>query len=268
MSGMLNSLLDINQLEAGVIRPDFANFAVNDLLERMKNEFAFHMRAHALEWRVLPSRLAVRSDPRLLEQMIRNLLSNAVKYTSKGGVLLGCRRRGDRLRIEVWDTGLGIPQGQLQAIFQEFHQIDNPSRELSQGLGLGLAIVQRLGDLLGHTVDVRSRRGSGSVFSIEVPLAQEGTLLVPLGPPSESEEITALEGVVLIVEDDPALRNSLEASVRADGYRAVAFADGDTAVDYAAAANDMPDIAIVDINLPRGSSGLQVLGAAARTDRA
>ncbi len=130
---------------------------------------------------MLPSRLAVRSDPRLLEQMIRNLLSNAVKYTRKGGVLLGCRRRGDRLRIEVWDTGLGIPGGQLQAIFQEFHQIDNPSRELNQGLGLGLAIVQRLEDLLGHTVDVRSRRGSGSVFSIEVPLAPEGTPLAPIG---------------------------------------------------------------------------------------
>jgi two-component system CheB/CheR fusion protein len=259
MSGMLNSLLDINQLEAGVIHPDFANFAVNDLLDRMKTEFAFHMRAHALEWRVLPSRLAVRSDPRLLEQMIRNLLSNAVKYTRKGGVLLGCRRRGDRLRIEVWDTGLGIPGGQLQAIFQEFHQIDNPSRELNQGLGLGLAIVQRLGDLLGHTVDVRSRRGSGSVFSIEVPLAPEGTPLAPIGLVREIEDIAAPEGVVLIVEDDPALRDSLEASVRADGYSVIAFADGDAAIEYAAGANAIPDIAIVDVNLPRGPSGLQVL---------
>ena len=98
----------------------------------------------------VPCRLTVRSDPRLLEQMIRNLLSNAVKYTKKGGVLLGCRRRGDKLRIEVWDTGLGIPEGQLRAIFKEFHQIDNPARELNRGLGLGLAIVQRLGDLLGH----------------------------------------------------------------------------------------------------------------------
>ena len=174
MSGMLNTLLDINQLEAGVVRPEFVDFPINDLLERMRTEFAYHMKAHGLDWRVVPCRLAVRSDPRLLEQMIRNLLSNAVKYTKTGGVLLGCRRRGARLRIEIWDTGLGIPEGQLRAIFQEFHQIDNPAREAGRGLGLGLAIVQRLGDLLSHRVDVRSRPGSGSVFSIEVALGPAG----------------------------------------------------------------------------------------------
>ena len=118
MSGMLNTLLDINQLEAGVIRPEFVDFPINDLLERLKTEFGYHMQTHGLDWRVLPCRLAIRSDPRLLEQMIRNLLSNAVKYTKKGGVLLGCRRRGDKLRIEIWDTGLGIPEGQLRAIFR------------------------------------------------------------------------------------------------------------------------------------------------------
>ena len=137
----------------------------------MKTEFAYHAQTHGLGWRVVPCRLAVRSDPRLLEQMIRNLLSNAVKYTRKGRVLLGCRRHGAKLRIEIWDTGLGIPEGQLRAIFEEFHQIDNPARELNRGLGLGLAIVQRLGNLLGHPVDVRSRPGSGSVFAIEVALA-------------------------------------------------------------------------------------------------
>ena len=181
MSGMLNSLLDINQFEAGVVRPAFVDFPINDLLERLRTEFTYHAQTHGLDWRVVPCRLAVRSDPRLLEQMIRNLLSNAVKYTRKGGVLLGCRRRGAKLRIEIWDTGLGIPEGQLRAIFQEFHQIDNPARELSRGLGLGLAIVQRLGDLLGHPVDVRSRQGKGSVFAIEVALAPEGRLLAPKG---------------------------------------------------------------------------------------
>ena len=171
MAGMLNTLLDINQLEAGVIRPGIVDFPINDLLERLKTEFAYHTQTRRLGWRVLPCRLAVRSDPRLLEQMIRNLLSNAVKYTEQGRILLGCRRRGNKLRIEVWDTGLGIPEGQLRAIFEEFHQVDNPARELNRGLGLGLAIVQRLGDLLGHTIDVRSRQGRGSVFAIEVALA-------------------------------------------------------------------------------------------------
>jgi len=259
MSGMLNSLLDINQLEAGVIHPEFVDFAINDLLERMRSEFAYHMRAHGLEWRVLPSHMAVRSDPRLLEQMLRNLLSNAVKYTTKGGVLLGCRRRGDRLRIEIWDTGLGIPEGQLRAIFQEFHQLDNPAREMSQGLGLGLAIVQRLGDLLGHTVEVRSRPGSGSVFSIEAALAPHGRYLTPIGFVRGPTEVAVPDSLVLIVEDDPALRGSLEALMRADGYRTVAVADADAAIAFAAGVGTRPDLAIVDINLPRGLNGLQIV---------
>ncbi|MGA3000782.1 MAG: chemotaxis protein CheB [Acetobacteraceae bacterium] len=259
MSGMLNALLDINQLEAGVIHPEFTDFPVNDLLERMKREFAYDMQAHGLDWRVIPSQLAIRSDPRLLEQMIRNLLSNAMKYTRKGGVLLGCRRRGDKLRIETWDTGMGIPEGQLQAIFREFHQIDNPPRDLSQGLGLGLAIVQRLGDLLGHTVDVRSLRGSGSVFSVDVPLAPYGKPLAPFGVERELAEIPSPDGLVLIIEDDPALRYSLDALMRADGYRTAAVADGDAAIEFAATAPAQPDIVIVDINLPRGLTGLQVM---------
>jgi two-component system, chemotaxis family, CheB/CheR fusion protein len=117
-------------------------------------------------WLVVPSRLFVHSDPRLLEQLIRNLLSNAVKYTERGRVLLGCRRHGDKLRIEVWDTGPGIPEGQLTAIFEEFHQLDNAARQRSRGLGLGLAIVQRLADLLGHgsmsgPVQARARSSAG-----------------------------------------------------------------------------------------------------------
>jgi two-component system CheB/CheR fusion protein len=259
MSGMLNSLLNINQLEVGIIHPEFADFPINDLLERMKTEFAYHMESHGLEWRVIPSQLAVRSDPRLLEQILRNLLSNAVKYTRNGGVLLGCRRRGDKLRIETWDTGLGITEGQLPAIFREFHQIDNPTREPSQGLGLGLAIVQRLGDLLGHIVDVRSRRGSGSVFSIEVPIAANGIPLAPAIVERESEPVAAPGGLVLIIEDHPALRDSLEALMQAEGYHVVAVADGDKAIQYAMGAEAWPDIVIVDFNLPRGLTGPEVM---------
>ena len=122
MSSMLDTLLDIHQLEAGIVRREMVGFPINAVLE----------------------------------QMIRNLLSNAVKYTNEGKILLGCPRRGDKVRIEVWDSGIGIPEEELEAIFGEFHQLDNPARERSKGLGLGLAIVERLADLLGHTVDVRS----------------------------------------------------------------------------------------------------------------
>jgi two-component system CheB/CheR fusion protein len=262
MSGMLNTLLDINQLEAGVIRPEIVDFPINDLLERLKAEFAYYAQTHGLGWRVRPCRLYVRSDPRLLEQMIRNLLSNAVKFTTKGSVLLGCRRRGDKLRIEVWDTGIGIPKGQLRAIFKEFHQIDNPARELNRGLGLGLALVERLGDLLDHAIDVRSRQGSGSVFAIEVALAPEGRPGRPVAAKStepEPKEIAARSGSILIVEDDPALREALELFLRADGYRTAAAADGNEAIDLVARKDVRPDIVVVDYNLPRGLNGLQVM---------
>jgi two-component system CheB/CheR fusion protein len=182
-----------------------------------------------------------------------------VKYTRQGRVLLGCRRRGGKARIEVWDTGLGIPQGQLQAIFQEFHQIDNPTRELSKGLGLGLAIVQRIGDLLGHTVDVRSWRGRGSVFSIEAELAPNGTPLALPGISGEVLDAASPGGLVLIIEDDPAVRESLESLMRADGHRVVAVGDGDAAIAHATGAEEVPDVVIVDINLPRGLSGLEVM---------
>jgi two-component system, chemotaxis family, CheB/CheR fusion protein len=259
MSGMLNTLLDINQLEAGVVRPEIVDFPIDILLERLRSEFAYHTQSHGLGWRVLPCRLAVRSDPRLLEQMIRNLLSNAVKYTKTGRILLGCRRRGAALRVEVWDTGLGIPQAQLGAIFEEFHQLDNPGRELDRGLGLGLAIVQRLGDLLGHTVDLRSREGSGSVFAVEVALAPEGARLATRAGDRDAGSVAARMGSILIVEDDPALRESLDLLLRTDGHRTAAAADGEEAIRLAVRKDAVPDIVIADYNLPRGRTGLEVM---------
>jgi two-component system CheB/CheR fusion protein len=256
---MLGTLLDINQLEAGAIRPEPVDFPISDLLDRLRTEFAYHAQDRGLDWRVLPSRLVVQSDPRLLEQMIRNLLSNAMKYTNKGGVLLGCRRRGDKLRIEVWDTGLGIPQNQLRMIFQEFHQIDNPARDQRRGLGLGLAIVQRLGDLLGHAVEVRSIQGRGSVFSIEVGLAPAAAPAVPKGLGLEVGDGAARTGLLLIVEDDPDVRDSLETLLRADGHRIVACADGDEAIQIVGRKEVNPDLVIVDNNLPGEQTGVQLM---------
>ena len=161
MSGMLNALLDINQIEAGTVHAEIVDFPVADLLDQLRDEFIYHAQAKGLSLRVVPCGLSVRSDPRLLEQMIRNLVSNALKYTKRGKVLLGCRRHRGALSIEVWDTGIGIPEAALEAIFEEYHQLDNAARERSRGLGLGLSIVHHLGELLGHPIHVRSRPGKG-----------------------------------------------------------------------------------------------------------
>jgi len=259
MSSMLDTLLDINQLEAGIVRREMVDFPINAVLEHLRTQFTFHAAAHGLGWRVVPSSLSVRSDPRLLEQMIRNLLSNAVKYTNKGKILLGCRRRGDKLRIEVWDTGIGVPEEQLQAIFEEFHQLDNPARERSQGLGLGLAIVERLADLLGHTVDVRSRPGKGSVFAVEVPLGPDAPPWRPRPDRSEVKESAHQSGAILVVEDDPPVRETLALLLEGEGHRITTAEDGRKALELAARGVIRPDLVVADYNLPKGLNGLQVV---------
>ena len=254
---MLDTLLDINQLETGGVRPERIDFPINDLLERLRIEFAYHAQAHGLIWHVVPCRLSVRSDPRLLEQMIRNLLSNAVKHTEHGKILLGCRHRGDKLRIQVWDTGTGIPRDQLRAIFEEFHQLDNPVREHNRGFGLGLSIVQRLGNLLGHSIDVRSRIGKGSVFAVEVPLGGEQPSL-PGRRRSSGVQSLGRHATILVVEADPSVREMLALLFTNEGHRAAAVADGKQAVALARG-TIKPDIVVADYSLPSGMTGLQVI---------
>ncbi len=259
MSGMLDTLLDINQLEAGIVRREIADFPVNAVLDELRGQFADQEAAGRLALRVVASSLCVRSDPRLLTQMVGNLLSNAVKYTEAGKVLLGCRRRGDKLRVEVWDTGVGIPAEQLSAIFEEFHQLSNPARERSKGVGLGLAIVQRLADLLGHAIDVRSIPGNGSVFSIEVPLSVNASAARSQLEAAQAPAEPGRGGTILIVEDEPVVREMLTLLLEGEGYRTVAAADGEAALKLATSGVVRPDLVLADYNLPNGPNSLRVV---------
>lgn len=259
MADMLNTLLDINQLEAGVVHPKVVDFWIDDLLERIKIDFTDHMVMKGLDWRVVKSDLKVRSDPHLLEQMLRNLLSNAGKYTESGKVLLGCRRQGDALRIEVWDTGMGISREQKKRIFDEFHQVNNPARERSRGLGLGLAIVKRIGDLLEHPLHVRSCPGDGSMFAVEIPLAKQGQSVRRQHVPPPEKPAKRRTKTILIVEDDPMVLDALRALFEAEHYQTNTCATSAEAVKNATSDSGWPDAIIADYNLPGPLNGTDVV---------
>jgi len=261
MSGMLNALLDINQIEAGTVRAEFETFRIDALLGRVTADLACQAEAKRIALHLVPCTLSICSDPRLLEQMIRNLVSNALKYTKRGRVLLGCRRRNGSLIIQVWDTGVGIPEGQLEDIFEEYHQLGNSARDRSLGLGLGLSIVRRLGRLLDHPVQVRSQLGKGSVFSIEVNQFRGG---MPARAEGKARNIqgkhhrAAQAETVLVVEDDSEVRDLLEISLSAEGHQVVTANDGVEALDLLDRSTLQPGLVISDFNLPNGMDGLCV----------
>jgi two-component system CheB/CheR fusion protein len=262
MSGMLNTLLDINQIEAGIVKAEIVRFPIDDLLGRLREEYADRAESEGVSLRVVGCGLEVASDRHLLEQMLRNLVSNALKYTKCGKVLVGCRRRAGMLSIEVLDTGIGIPETEFEAIFEEYHQLDNAARERSRGLGLGLSIVKRLGTLLGHTVRVASRIGKGSMFAIDIRDSAGATLVVKHGAGVSTLETAAQPsrraGSILVVEDDPEVRGLLELLLAGEGHRVTIAADGVIALDLVERRIVRPDLILADYNLPNGLDGLQI----------
>jgi len=263
MSGMLNALLDINQIEAGTVRAELETFRIDALFERVTADLACQAEAQRIALHVVPCKLLVRSDPRLLEQMIRNLLSNAIKYTKRGKVLLGCRRQNGILSVQILDTGAGIPEGQLQDIFEEYHQLDNAARDRSLGLGLGLSIVRRLGILLDHPVRVRSQLGKGSVFSIEV---KQSLAAISAGHQNTSPGFQAGHrdaarcARILVIEDDAEVRDLLEMNLSAAGHEVVTANDGVEALKLIERNTFQVGLVISDFNLPNGMDGLRLAG--------
>ena len=169
---MLDALLDTSRLDAGSYRPDVGGFALAELFDSLQGQFAVAAEQRGLRLRVAPTALAVRSDPQLLRRIVQNFLSNALRYTSKGGVLLGARRDGDEVRIEVWDSGPGIAAEQRARIFDEFQRLEQPSPWGEKGLGLGLSICDRLAGILGHRLDLHPQVGHGSCFAVSVPRSE------------------------------------------------------------------------------------------------
>ncbi|QQP89304.1 PAS domain S-box protein [Skermanella sp. TT6] len=251
---LLNVLLDVSALEAGTIRPRMADVAVEGLLTRLAHEMEPQAQAAGLRFRVRPCRASVRSDPVLLQRMISNLLSNALRYTPSGGILLGCRRRGGAIRIEVWDTGIGIPEENLGDVFEDFIQLGNPERDRSRGLGLGLAVVARMAKLLDHRIEVRSVPGRGSMFAVTVPLSERrGGAEVPAAPAPGKRR---LEGrTAIVIDDDPIVLESLALVIESWGMSAVRVVSLDELHAALAGVTHPPDLVLADYRLQGDRSG-------------
>jgi PAS domain S-box-containing protein len=251
---LLHSLLDISRLDAGLIAAQPTTIELRPLLERLAAEYGPRARAKRLRLRVVRSDALVRSDPVLLERILRNLLENGLRYTERGGLLLGCRRRGDRLRLELVDSGIGIAANKLEEIFEEFYQVGNPERDRTKGLGLGLAVVRRLARLLGHELEVRSAPGRGSSFAVMVPLAAAGGPALPQPNPAGEDRT----GTVLVVEDEPLVRTGLEAMLQDWGHTVLTAGSVEETVAVLEQGT-VPDALITDYRLQAGRTGLDVV---------
>ncbi|MBP2228233.1 PAS domain S-box-containing protein [Azospirillum agricola] len=257
---LLRALLDVSALEAGLVVPQPRGFPVDETLGQMLEEFGPEAEAKGLRFNVRPAGVEITSDPTLLERLLRPILSNAIRYTESGGVLLAARRRKDRLLIEVWDTGIGIDPANHAAIFEDFHQLGNPGRDRKQGLGLGLAIVRRLAETLGHPVTLRSRPGRGSVFVVEVPLADAGTDEDDPGAEDAAEGDPAETGTVLVIEDDAMQLEGIGLLLRGWGYDVIPVRGIDEAVAGLDAAAP-PDLVLSDLRLSGPESGIDAIQA-------
>ena len=253
---LLDGLLDVSKLDAGLVVASPMDIPIGPIIERLSAEYGPRAAERGLGFRTIDCGAVVRSDPILLERILRNFVENALRYTERGGVLVGCRRRGDRLRMEVVDTGIGIPPERRSDVFEEFFQIDNPERDRAKGLGLGLAVVRRLARLLGHEIEVRSVSGRGSTFAVEVPLVAAAET-APQGAPARPS--ADADAVVLVVDDEELVRLGLQAMLEGWGYRVLAAGSRDEALGLLDA--DRPDLILADYRLRDGETGLEVIRA-------
>ncbi len=271
---LLRALLDVSALEAGLVKAKPQTFPMDETLGRLLQEFAPEAEAKGLRFNVRPAELDVTTDPVLLERLLRPILSNALRYTEKGGVLLAARRRGTALRVEVWDTGIGIAEGDQAAIFEDFHQLGNPGRDRKQGLGLGLAIARRLAEVLGTAITVRSRPGKGSVFAVEVPLADaerddedetdgiNGDVTAASAKASNAEaDQDADKGTVLVIEDDAMQLEGIGLLLRGWGYAVIPSRSLSEAYARLAATPAAPDLVLSDLRLTGPETGIDAIRA-------
>jgi Na+/proline symporter/signal transduction histidine kinase len=249
---IFGALLDISRLDTGAMRPEFVSIRIEELLRQLEVEYAPLAREKGLDLKFMPCSLAIHSDRRLLRRLLQNLVSNAIKYTLNGRVLVGCRRVRGRLRIDVYDTGIGIPNSKRRVIFQEFHRLDEGAK-VARGLGLGLSIVQRIGRVLDHKIDLRSAPGRGSRFSVEVPLSTAAPS-IPAMRKIAGVDRGQLRGLtVLCVDNEPKVLDGMDTLLSGWGCRVLRAADLDAAIVAVAESQAPPSGMLVDYHLDTGN---------------
>ncbi|HYG86488.1 MAG TPA: ATP-binding protein [Azospirillum sp.] len=255
---LLEGLFDMSRLDSGAMDVQLADFPFRPLIEEIEASYAPIAASKQLAFRVGGGcGVLVRSDRTMLGQILRNLVENAIRYTDAGHVEVDCVPSPKGIRIEVRDTGIGIPADHLDRIFEEFHQVGNPERDRTQGLGIGLAIVQRLSHLLGHPVSVQSKPGRGSIFSVEVPrgVAQAELPLgeaLPGGPSGK-------ERLVLLVDDDAIVLAALRSMFQEWGYKVLVAGSTEHALERVTAAQQHPDLVVADYRLRGGKVGTEAI---------
>jgi Na+/proline symporter/signal transduction histidine kinase/ActR/RegA family two-component response regulator len=248
---ILSALLEISRLDAGAMKPEIASFRVNELLLRLQSDFAPLARSQGLDLIFVPCSLSIRSDRRLLRRLLQNLVSNAIKYTLTGRVLVGCRRRGGRLRIDVYDTGIGIPPDKRRDVFVEFHRLDQGAK-VARGIGLGLSIVERIARVLEHPITFASQVDRGTLFSIEVPVAAaEPGEMRP--PEARIDHGRIADTLVLCVDNDRQILDGMAALLRDWQCETILATDLPEAIAGLRAAGKSPGGLLVDYHLDHGN---------------
>jgi len=258
MSGLFGGLLDISRLDAGVVEVHKSAFPIQPLLERVCRDYEPQAREKNIRFRLQRCSLWVHTDVVLLERVTRNIIANAVKYTDNGKVLIGCRR-GKQLKIQVYDTGRGIPLAEQSLIFQEFYQLDNPERDRNKGVGLGLAIVKRLTTLLDHPLRLKSTLNKGSRFSVEVPISEPQLSGSFFRMEVDASSLQLGSGLVLVVDDELAIQTAMQSLLKSWGYDVITAASCDEMLSRTAHRHDIPRLIICDYRLRAHEKGIEVI---------
>lgn len=262
LQNLLDAILDVSRLDGGNMVAKISDFPLNHVMERLARDLSLLARQKGLPLKIRPTKLWVHSDQKIVERILLNLAGNALRYTRAGGVLVSCRRRRGLVRIEVWDTGEGIPEHAREEIFDEYVQLGNPERDQAKGLGLGLAICRRLAELLSIPMGVRSRPGRGSVFWIELSVAEQGANFRPEANEAplttQVADSARISGTVLVVEGDALVRAGMEQAITSWGGRVLLAANREEALRQCRESGHRPDVAICNIRLPDLVSGISL----------